>query len=497
VKVDRSSGKILHQVVLSPSPFGIAWRVEQQGAFFVVRDDREISAYDLEGLRLWKRMWPTHVAFVGERDGRHISVIPDADHEGVSIALADLATGGFDTVLRLRGSMQFVGAHGTLVGGMLFLATDDRDVYSIDTLRWEVKNRYRMAGSHILRPVATLSGVHAASIERRHDHTATTHVITLDRETGQLVSTQVLPGAAYALAVGSSGLVVDTRRSPWAPVERTAFRPENPSLRLTVSKDVDMHLLPGRAAVATAVPVSLVRDERKRDRRRHELLPAPPEPFQKPASTPKQGLYGLLQLTEARSDVLMRLADTFGGYGKQMRLEQLGITMRDPRERRSTGAGRDPCLLGFAQNRDGDVIATYFYPPGKTGLLPIVLVSGTTREVRWLSDDFDAWFAGVLNNALLYAEEAVMGTLRELALSAEFPRPLANAIPPPWFFEAHATKWTLADAETALTAGDVEGAERMLVSAARTNPAAVKERLATVYEMLGWDHHRSTVVETW
>ena len=46
VAVDTVSGDVLREVRLEPAPFGIGWRVERQGAFFVVRDDREISAYD-------------------------------------------------------------------------------------------------------------------------------------------------------------------------------------------------------------------------------------------------------------------------------------------------------------------------------------------------------------------------------------------------------------------------------------------------------------------
>jgi hypothetical protein len=35
------------------------------------------------------------------------------------------------------------------------------------------------------------------------------------------------------------------------------------------------------------------------------------------------------------------------------------------------------------------------------------------------------------------------------------------------------------------------------ISRASSDPDAVKERLASVYAMLGWAHHRATVVETW
>ena len=37
----------------------------------------------------------------------------------------------------------------------------------------------------------------------------------------------------------------------------------------------------------------------------------------------------------------------------------------------------------------------------------------------------------------------------------------------------------------------------MLVSVGRKNGAGFKDRLASIYTTLGWDHHRATVVETW
>ena len=38
--------------------------------------------------------------------------------------------------------------------------------------------------------------------------------------------------------------------------------------------------------------------------------------------------------------------------------------------------------------------------------------------------------------------------LERLGLPADFPRPAPHAIPPSWFFEAHAMHWTVADAES-------------------------------------------------
>ena len=54
--VDAKSGEVLREVQLDPAPFGITWSIERVGRFFVVKDDREMAAYDSEeGTRLWKR----------------------------------------------------------------------------------------------------------------------------------------------------------------------------------------------------------------------------------------------------------------------------------------------------------------------------------------------------------------------------------------------------------------------------------------------------------
>jgi hypothetical protein len=524
VAVDPQTGEMLRHVRLDPAPFGLTWRVERHGAFFVVRDDHEIAAYDdTTGTRLWKRSSPTDVAFAGEHAGDHgkghVSVIPAPGGEGIDIALADLATGAFEKKLRVNGSMTYVGTHGTLAGDLLFVATDQRDVFAIDLTRWEVAHRHRIDGLYALPPVATPLGVHVASIERRANGFVT-HVATLDRVTGHLVSSHELPGAAHSFTAGTNGLLLESRRSNDAPVERIAFRPDTPSVRLRVAKHVDMRLvrddaprfearhanpaaLPGHSGVYvdSARNERAERAERERDSRHDEIVPMARDGSEPQRATTRDGLLALLALLGARSDVLVRLTDCYDKPGTALaRLERLGVTLRDPRVRWSARTGRDPCLLDVAVNREGDAIATYFYPQerARTGRVPVVLVSAATGEARWLADDFDVWFAGVLSNATSYAPEAVRIIQQELGLPGHFPRPLPAVLTPAWFFEAYAAPWTIADADAALAAGDVEGAERMLVAVGRTGGSdAAKERLASVYTMLGWDHHRATVVETW
>lgn len=232
-------------------------------------------------------------------------------------------------------------------------------------------------------------------------------------------------------------------------------------------------------------------------------MPAPRERIAE-ASGARDGLLGLLALLGAESRVLRALAETFEvGWVPPPYLGLLGITLRDPRIRWSAGSGRDPSLLDLAENLGGDTLATYLYPPGSSGKVPVVLVRRATGEAQWLADDVDTWFAGVLHEALARAPQAVHVALERLALPADFPGPARHVIPPRWFFETRSTRWTLAHAERALGDGDVEGAERMLVAVARTAhqeglaSAGVKMKLASVYTTLGWDHHRATVVETW
>jgi hypothetical protein len=240
------------------------------------------------------------------------------------------------------------------------------------------------------------------------------------------------------------------------------------------------------------------------DGRHRAIVPAPRDGSEGTTPTSRDALLGLLALLGAKSDVLLRLADAHERRDAVVpRITELGMTLRDPRERWSSLLGRDPCLLDIAETREGDAVATYLYPRANSERVPVVLVSRATGDARWLADDLDAWFAGVLFDGLAQSPDTVTSVLLELGLPPDFPHALARAMPPPWFFEAHATPWTVDDADAALAAGDLEGAERMLVAAGRAATgdtprlSAVKTRLASVYAALGWDHHRATVVETW
>ncbi len=523
VAVDPRTGVTLREVRLDPVPFGIGWRIERHGTYFVVRDDHEIAAYDeTTGARLWKRSEPTDVAIAGEHQGgKHVSVLPEPGGEGIDIALADLVTGAFEKKLHVDASMKFVGTHGTLAGDLLFFSTDEREVFAIDVSTWEIAQHHRIGGAYLLPPVTTPAGVHVASIEHRETGTVT-HVTTLDRTTGFFISSHELPGAAHSMTAGSTGLVLEARRSANGPVERIAFRPEAPSVRLRVAKHVDLQLVrddaprmdtprvipeltsgggsPEGAALVDQTPAHGAPPS-SRGGRHDEMVPAPRDGSEGRPSTGRDGLLALLALLDARSEVIPRLADAFDGRSAAIgRLQRFGVTLRDPRVRWSATSGRDPCLLDVAENRDGDAIATYLYPKARTeaARVPVVLVARASGEARWLADDFDLWFAGVLYNAAAYAPEAVRTVLLQLGLPSDFARPLPKVEPPSWFFEAHASSWTVADADGAVAAGDLEGAERMLVSVGRTGQgAAAKDRLAAVYAKLGWNHHRATVVETW
>ncbi len=506
--VDAQSGEVVREVNLEPSPFGLTWSIERVGSYFIVKDDQELSAFSADsGKRLWKRSSATRIAFVGEHpasknadaDGeKHISIVPTG--EGVDIALTDFRTGEMKTMLVVEGTMRYVGAHGTLADDLLYFATDERDVYAIDVNRWEVVARHAMTGAYVLPPIATSSGVHVAAIERRAAGSVT-HITTLDRMTGSVTSTHEIPGAASVFGAGAGGLVLDVRRSATGILERVAFRPDAPHLRLVMPKHVEVSVaaprgLFGGNRVQILPPVT----DTRRDGTRDEILPGfgPTSATgdDRPEECSRDGFVALFELLGATSALLRRVVDALSGDSVNvLHLSNVGLRFRDPRVRWSAKQGRDPCFIDLAQHESGDTIATYFYPTQQKGKIPVVRIRVGTGEARWLADDFDTWLPGYLHDARERTPDLASIALQVLGLEA---KPLPGALPPPWFFEAHGTRWTLLDVEEAVRAGDVAGAERMLVALGRNGYAErVKDQLVSVYSTLGWEHHRATVLETW
>src|SRR5437763_6406734 len=148
--VDPRTGEVLREVHLDPAPFGLTWHVERHGGIFVVRDDREIAAYEeATGARLWKRTSPTRIAIVGENeDGKHVSVAPGPDGT-IDVIEADLRLGTFETRARVDGTMRWIGANGVLTDDMLVFATDQRAVYAVNRFS-RVTQRLPLVGSHVL-----------------------------------------------------------------------------------------------------------------------------------------------------------------------------------------------------------------------------------------------------------------------------------------------------------------------------------------------------------
>lgn len=503
--VDAKSGEVLREVTLDPAPFGITWNIERVGKFFVVKDDREIAAYDAEaGTRLWKRTGPTRVAFVGQKGERHVTIAPGP--AGVEIFEMDLSTGDVSKSLTVEGSMRYIGAHGTIAGDTLVFATDERDVYAVDTKNWAVIARHSFDGSHALPPVATDSGVHVAVIAQTMTGPVTT-VVSLDPTDGTQTSSYVLPGAAHAMTRGNTGVVLDVKRTATGMLERVAFRPHAPHIRLAIAKNVDVVVAPPRTAPAPPrlpsrppsrpPPVEIVAAPRPK-RGQSEIPPGPPtDEDARPQST-RDGFVTLLELMRVKSDALTRIAEAFGERPADVvRMHDVGLRFRDPRVRWSAKPGRDPCLVDLAIHDSGDTIATYWYPPNKATQLPVVRVD-TAGEARWLADDFDAWLAGYLLDAKKKRADLVANVLEVLGYDTFFLRESRATLPPPWFFEAHGTRWTMFDVEEALRGGDGVGAERMLVALGRNGYAAqAKDQLADIYETFEWGHHRAVVVETW
>lgn len=500
VAVDVKTGEVVREVDLDPAPFGISWSIERVGRFFVVKDDREIAAYDAErGSRLWKRTGPTRVAFAGEKGERHVTIAPGP--AGVEILETDLATGEMTPRLTVPGSMRYIGAHGARSDDLLVFATDERDVWAVDTGAWSVVARHSFTGSHALPPVTTARGVHVAVIERR-GFGAVTKIATLDGSSGALVSTSEVPGAAHALGTGKNGLLLDVKRAGGGVTERVAFRPHAPHIRLAIVKDVDVTVAVPRGLVPPRPPrprVEIVPSPALRAER-DEVLPGPRGSVEDDRSeSARDGFLALLDVMRVRSAMLTRVATTFGDRPAEVvHMHALGLRFRDPRVRWSARAGRDPSLVDLAVHENGDTIATYYYPPARMSHLPVVRVDAATGQARWVADDFDAWLAGFLDGARATRPDLVAALLEALDLDPALPRPAPAAIPPPWFFEAHGARWSAADVEEALAAGDRAGAERMLVARGREGHAAeVKSQLAALYDAFGWGHHRAVVLETW
>lgn len=503
--VDAKSGEVLREVHLEPAPFGITWSIERIGRFFVVKDDREMSAYDGEaGTRLWKRSGPTRIAFVGEKGERHVTIAPGP--AGVEVMETDLATGEQFSKLKIDGTMHYIGVHGTMTAeGLLVFATDQREVFAVDTSSYRVVGRHSFPGSHALPPIATASGVHVAVIERRASGPITS-VTTFDRTSGELVSTHELPGAAHAIAPGNTGVVLDMKRAVAPVLERVVFRPNAPHIRLAISKSVDLNvaapagLFPPRRPRAPSVEiVSAPTPNKRTPSARPEMLPEAPDGGDDRPESSSDGFRALLEVMRVKSQVLTRLVNAFADRpAESLRLHHVGIRFRDPRVRWSAAPGRDPCLIDLAVFGTGDTLATYWYPPARSARVPLVRLDTTTGDARWLADDFDVWLAGYLYETKKQTPDVVAIALDVLGLAKDFPRPPPAQLPPPWFFEAHGTRWTMMDVEEAMAAGDGVGAERMLVALGRAGYAAqVKTQLADVYETFGWGHHRAIVTETW
>jgi hypothetical protein len=229
------------------------------------------------------------------------------------------------------------------------------------------------------------------------------------------------------------------------------------------------------------------------------MLPEAPDADDARPETAADGFRALLDVMRVRSDVLTRLVNALADRPQEtIRLHDVGLRFRDPRVRWSARPGRDPCLIDLALFADGDTLATYWYPPARTTRVALVRIDARTGEARWLSDDFDVWLAGFFYDTKTSTPDVVAVALDVLGFAKDFPRPPPAVLPPPWFFEAHGTRWTMIDVDEAMCAGDGVGAERMLVGLGRSGYAPeVKAQLVDIYETFGWGHHRAIVTETW
>jgi hypothetical protein len=506
VALDRA-GVVLRSVRLDPHPFGAVWTVERVGGRFIVRDPSVLSAYDDRGRLQWKRAQRSRIAFAGVLPGesRHVSIAPSADGAGVDIGAIDLETGDVENALRLDGTLTFIGPNGARVDDVVLVATDERHVFAVDVTRWAIVSSERFDASHLLRPIATEDGVHFAAV-RRLTSGAETRLVSFDRQTFQFADGLRIPGEAHALTSTGSEVLLEVARADG--VEQLAFRtaPNEPALALVrVKKRVPL-VPPSHRRLTTAAVVLPRRRESPSEQRQRRAVILPGEGPETATSEEKRarleelghGFLDLLRLVDAHAPLLARLAGVLVEKPRQLlKLGAAGLTLRDPRARWAVARGRDPCLVAIGEDAGGATLATYFYPPRGAGPLPVVRVDPVTGEALWLADDFDVWFRGFLSEAI----DRAPGLVRELVETLELrlavlPPPMPS--PPVWFFEAHGTRPTERAAADALAAGDLLGVERALVGLARVQCTdAIKDQLASVYTMLGWDHQRAVVAETW
>ena len=86
----------------------------------------------------------------------------------------------------------------------------------------------------------------------------------------------------------------------------------------------------------------------------------------------------------------------------------------------TTWSGSDPCLLGFAGNGGGDVVARYYYPAAHTpgAELPIVEWMHDDNTVEWVAQSFEIHLASRLRDVEEWANPVVQAIRARLDLPA-------------------------------------------------------------------------------
>lgn len=194
---------------------------------------------------------------------------------------------------------------------------------------------------------------------------------------------------------------------------------------------------------------------------------------------------------------LLRRHDEDASFARLLGGLSLDILIRDESSATEFWPQADPCLTDLATDGDGNAFCFYDYPPLRGAPPPVVQwVHDDVPNVQWRGPDFDTFFADWLSRRAGYQRAVVAAVLEELGLPASWPR--EYTLPPPPWLAATFGPVDVPAIDSAESAGDLLRAERLLVGAVgQTYKAAAAaplvDRLARIYEALGWHRQLATL----
>jgi hypothetical protein len=358
---------------------------------------------------------------------------------GLSLSLLHPETGERVEKIRVDDTMKYLDPHLVLIGKRGLFATDSRQIFGVDLERGKALWR-RALRVDALHALVGLGGeAYAPSVvDSRTGHF--TRLDRVDGNTGDLHAGFEVEGELRRVFVRDGAIVVhlEARRPdrPFGMHVSATWRPSSgapPTLTTLPSAEPAMHrprrFLP--EAVAADRPSGVVRVAREK----RLILPPPrdAEPLPTVADGANEELRAMEREIGAEVTALLRgvIARYYADPDIRWRLERLGLRMRWPGERYGE---IDPALRPVAETVDSTLVCLYAHPErARRTQLPVVGVRA--REVRYLADGFDAFFADFLADAA-DARPTAVDVLAEM-LGVE-PRPLdrGEAAAPEWFRRA-------------------------------------------------------------